>query len=237
MEAAAATVKKVFLELGGKSANIILDDAPFEQVLPFGATVCTHAGQGCALQTRLLLPRARYEEGLEMLEAAFENFPYGDPTDPGKLMGPQVSRKQQERVLYYIEKGIEEGARVVTGGGVPAHLLQGLLRRAHPARRRGPRLHRRPGGDLRTGALRHPLRGRGGRRSDREQLHLRSLGRRDAVRARSGRSRWRGAFAPAPSRSTGASGTTWIHPSAATGRAASGARAACSGSRSTSRPR
>jgi len=127
MEAAAATVKKVFLELGGKSANIVLDDAPFEQVLPFGATVCTHAGQGCALQTRLLLPRARYEEGLAMLKTAFENFPYGDPTDPGKLMGPQVSRKQQERVLHYIELGIKEGARLVTGGGVPAHLSKGYF--------------------------------------------------------------------------------------------------------------
>jgi aldehyde dehydrogenase (NAD+) len=125
MECAAATVKKVFLELGGKSANVILDDADFAKVIPFVGTVCTHGGQGCAIPTRLLLPRSRYEEGVALAKAAFEQVPYGDPTRPDVLQGPQVSRRQQERVLSYIEKGKKEGAKLLVGGGVPAHLPKG----------------------------------------------------------------------------------------------------------------
>jgi aldehyde dehydrogenase (NAD+) len=126
MECAARTVKKVFLELGGKSANVILDDADFEAALGGVATTCTHAGQGCALTTRLLLPRARYVEGLALVKHAFERWSYGDPTDPKNLQGPQVSRRQQERVLAYIEKGKREGARLVSGGGRPGHLSRGF---------------------------------------------------------------------------------------------------------------
>jgi aldehyde dehydrogenase (NAD+) len=126
MECAAATVKKVFLELGGKSANVILDDADFASVLPGAAMTCVHGGQGCAITTRLLLPRSRYDEGLAIVKAAFEGWRYGDPTDPANLQGPQISRKQQERVLAYIEQGRREGARLLVGGGVPAHLPRGF---------------------------------------------------------------------------------------------------------------
>ena len=127
MECASATLKKVFLELGGKSANIVLDDAPLPAVLPGAAMTCVHGGQGCAITTRLLLPRSRYEEGLEIVKAAFEGWNYGDPTQPANLQGPQISKRQQERVLAYIEKGRQEGARVVVGGGVPAHLAKGFF--------------------------------------------------------------------------------------------------------------
>lgn len=128
MESASPTIKKVFLELGGKSATIILDDMDLDAAVPMvGIAVCTHAGQGCALQTRTLLPRSRYEEGVEKIAAAMSNIPYGDPTAPGNLMGPQVSKLQQERVLGYIEKGRQEGARVVIGGGRPAHLEKGYF--------------------------------------------------------------------------------------------------------------
>ncbi len=126
MECASPTLKKVFLELGGKSANIVLDDAKFEAVVPGAAMTCVHGGQGCAITTRLLLPRSRYEEGLEMVKAAFEGWNYGDPTNPANLQGPQVSRKQQKRVLGYIEQGRQEGARLVTGGGRPKHLEKGF---------------------------------------------------------------------------------------------------------------
>ncbi len=125
MQSASSTLKKVFLELGGKSASIVLDDIEVEKIAPMLATVCTHAGQGCALQTRLLLARSQYEKGIEQMKVAFENFPYGDPNDPSKLQGPQVSKLQQERVLAYIEKGKAEGARLITGGGVPSHLPKG----------------------------------------------------------------------------------------------------------------
>ncbi len=124
-ECAAGSVKKVLLELGGKSANIVLDDAPLEPVLGAAAFACIHGGQGCAITTRLLLPRSRYEQGLELVRAAFERWSYGDPTDPANLQGPQISQRQQQRVLAYIEKGVQEGARLLTGGGVPAHLPKG----------------------------------------------------------------------------------------------------------------
>ena len=125
MECAANTVKKVFLELGGKSANIVLDDAKFDEVIPGVSTMCAHAGQGCALTTRLLVPRSRYEEAIRLAKEAFEQIPYGDPLDMSHLMGPLVSARQRERVLGYIERGKKDGARLVTGGGVPKHLPKG----------------------------------------------------------------------------------------------------------------
>jgi len=125
MANAAATVKRVFLELGGKSATIILEDADFSSALLAGFAVCYHAGQGCAIPTRLLLPRARYAEGVEFLRAAFAQFRYGDPFGEGQIMGPLVSARQQARVLEYIEIGKREGARLVCGGGRPAHLKRG----------------------------------------------------------------------------------------------------------------
>jgi aldehyde dehydrogenase (NAD+) len=127
MANASATVKKVFLELGGKSAHVILDDADVGAVAPMVAMgVCTHAGQGCAITTRLLLPRARYEEGVEAAKAAMEQVPYGDPTDPAVMTGPLISARQRDRVLGYIERGRSEG-RLVTGGGRPAHLERGFF--------------------------------------------------------------------------------------------------------------
>jgi aldehyde dehydrogenase (NAD+) len=119
------TLKKVFLELGGKSASIVLDDADFESVLPGASMICVHGGQGCAITTRLLLPASRYDEGVEMLEAAFGSVPYGDPTDLANIMGPLINERQRERVLGYIEKGKAEGARLLVGGGRPEHLPKG----------------------------------------------------------------------------------------------------------------
>ena len=116
MEAAAPTLKRVFLELGGKSANIILDDAQFPQALEGGVGVCFHAGQGCALTTRLLVPRSRYDEAVAILKAMFEAMPYGDPDSMEQIMGPLVSKAQFDRVLDYIETGKQEGARLVAGG-------------------------------------------------------------------------------------------------------------------------
>ena len=125
MEKGAATLKRVFLELGGKSATIVLDDADFSSVLMAAGGICMHAGQGCAIQTRLLVPRERYDEAIALLQPVFENIPYGDPTDPSNIAGPVISEKQRERVLGYIKKGVDEGARLVVGGGKPAHLPKG----------------------------------------------------------------------------------------------------------------
>ncbi len=126
MAQAAGTVKRVFLELGGKSANIILDDADFNTALLSGFAVCYHAGQGCAITTRLLLPRSRYTEGVEFLKHALPQLPYGDPRGEGQIMGPLISARQQARVLDYVEIGKKEGARLVCGGGKPKHLPHGF---------------------------------------------------------------------------------------------------------------
>jgi aldehyde dehydrogenase (NAD+) len=126
MRSGAANLKKVFLELGGKSALLALDDADMKAVVGNVAfQITTHAGQGCAILTRLVLPRHRYDEGVEMLVETLRGWPYGDPTDPSVLMGPLISERQRERVLGYIDKGISEGAKVVLGGGIPAHLPKG----------------------------------------------------------------------------------------------------------------
>jgi aldehyde dehydrogenase (NAD+) len=125
MSSAASTVKRVFLELGGKSANIILDDADFNTALLSGFAICYHAGQGCALTTRMLLPRKRYQEGVEFLRHAFGQLPYGDPFGEGQIMGPLVSARQRSRVLEYVEIGKREGARLICGGKQPERLPKG----------------------------------------------------------------------------------------------------------------
>ena len=127
MQSASESLKPVFLELGGKSVNLVLDDADLASAVSSVGFVCMHAGQGCAMPTRLLVPNSRYDEAVELAKAAFEAVTYGDPTDPGNIQGPVVSKRQLERVLGYIEKGKQEGARVVTGGGRPAHLDKGYF--------------------------------------------------------------------------------------------------------------
>jgi aldehyde dehydrogenase (NAD+) len=125
MEKGGATLKRVFLELGGKSATIVLDDADFTASVPSGIAVCFHAGQGCAIQTRMLLPRSRYEEGVEILKATLSSVAYGDPQRPDVLMGPVISATQRARVLSYIDKGVAEGATLALGGGRPADYPEG----------------------------------------------------------------------------------------------------------------
>lgn len=126
MVAGAANITKVFLELGGKSALLALDDASMRAVVGNAAfQITTHAGQGCAILTRLVLPRERYDEGLDLLVETLRDWPYGDPTDPGTLMGPLISERQRRRVLGHIERGVAEGARIALGGGVPEHLPTG----------------------------------------------------------------------------------------------------------------
>jgi len=116
MEKGAATMKRLFLELGGKSATIVLEDADFALGCMMGIAPCMHAGQGCAMPTRLLLPRSRYDEGIEMLKGIYEGVAPGDPQDPATLCGPVISDRQRSRIRGYIEKGVEEGARMVVGG-------------------------------------------------------------------------------------------------------------------------
>jgi acyl-CoA reductase-like NAD-dependent aldehyde dehydrogenase len=119
MEKGAATMKRLFLELGGKSATIVLEDADFNTACLIGIGALFHAGQGCAAPTRMLLPRSRYDEGVAILQGIYENVPAGDPQDPGTLCGPVISRKQQTRILGYIQKGVDEGATMLVGSTEP----------------------------------------------------------------------------------------------------------------------
>jgi len=127
MEKGAATMKRLFLELGGKSATIVLDDADFDSALLVGLAVCSHAGQGCAIPTRMLLPRSRYDEGVERLTSYLGMVPYGDPQREDVMMGPLISAKQRDRVEGYIARGVEEGATLAVGGGRPAEQPRGFF--------------------------------------------------------------------------------------------------------------
>ncbi|MFC8526029.1 aldehyde dehydrogenase family protein [Nocardia sp. NPDC057227] len=115
-ERGAATMKRLFLELGGKSATIVCDDADLNLACAIGIAPCLHAGQGCANPTRMLLPRSRYAEGVALLRSMYESIAPGDPQDPGTLCGPVISARQRDRVVGYIERGIEQGATLLAGG-------------------------------------------------------------------------------------------------------------------------
>jgi len=126
MEKGAATMKRLFLELGGKSATIVLDDADLGLSCMLGIAPCMHAGQGCAIPTRMLLPRSRYDEGVAILKDIYQSVVPGDPQQPDVLCGPVISAKQRARVEGYIQKGIDEGATLLVGGtGAPEGLDRG----------------------------------------------------------------------------------------------------------------
>jgi aldehyde dehydrogenase (NAD+) len=118
MEKGAPTLKRVFLELGGKSVKIVLDDAPnFAQEVA-SAMLVFHAGQGCAVQSRLLVSKKRYAEAVEILSKSYAAFgdKWGVFDEPSHMMGPVISKKQMERVKSYIDLGVKEGARLIAGG-------------------------------------------------------------------------------------------------------------------------
>jgi acyl-CoA reductase-like NAD-dependent aldehyde dehydrogenase len=120
MRLASGTVKKVTLELGGKSANIVLDDADVETAVDGALFGCwLYSGQACESVTRLLLPEAMHDDFVARLVERAETLKVGDTMDYDTDVGPVVSRAQQERILGYIESGRQEGATVVYGGGVP----------------------------------------------------------------------------------------------------------------------
>jgi betaine-aldehyde dehydrogenase len=116
-ELAAQTVKRVALELGGKSANIILDDADLEKAVRTGVSNCYfNSGQTCSAHTRMLVPKERHDEAVQIAKDAAESFTVGDPREGKAKLGPLVSEVQRDRVRSYIRKGIDEGATLVTGG-------------------------------------------------------------------------------------------------------------------------
>ena len=128
-ELAAQSVKRVALELGGKSANVILDDADLAKAVKVGVSGCfLNSGQTCSAQTRMLVPRALHDEVVALARSVAEGLVPGDPRDPGARLGPLVSAAQRDRVRAHIRKGIEEGAQLVTGGPeAPDGLDQGYF--------------------------------------------------------------------------------------------------------------
>ena len=128
MANAAESLKRVFLELGGKSAFIILDDADMSAAASMAAfAACTHAGQGCAITTRLLIPRARYDEVVEAAAATMGALAAGDPQDPGTICGPVISARQRDRIEGYLRIATEEGGTFAAGGGRPADKERGFF--------------------------------------------------------------------------------------------------------------
>lgn len=127
---ASESLKRVFLELGGKSAMIALEDADLAQVIPSAAQACLHAGQGCALTTRLLVPNARYDEAVEMVTHLYGQLPVGDPADPQTFVGPVINVKQKAKILGMLQGVAAEGGRITVGGGaadnLPEHLVGGF---------------------------------------------------------------------------------------------------------------
>ena len=119
MSTAGSSLKRVFLELGGKSAAIVLDDADLAGAVGTAAfSVCMHAGQGCALTTRLVVPRESYDEAVEIAAATMASIGVGDPTDPGTICGPVISAVQRDRIVRYLELAESEGGSFATGGNV-----------------------------------------------------------------------------------------------------------------------
>lgn len=125
---AAPTMKKVVLELGGKSANIICEDADLSKAMRdviMGITV--HAGQGCSLLTRTIVHESRKDELVGMIKAALDYVKVGDPADPETVMGPLISAAQRDKVEKLIRKGLDEGAQIAYGGGRPVGLERGFF--------------------------------------------------------------------------------------------------------------
>jgi acyl-CoA reductase-like NAD-dependent aldehyde dehydrogenase len=129
MTLGAETVKKIALELGGKSANIILEDADLDAAIPAGLFACyMNSGQTCSALTRMLVPRSRLAEVEEKAKVAAEGFVPGDSLAATTLLGPLASAVQRDRVRGYIEKGVSEGAKLITGGAeAPEGLEKGYF--------------------------------------------------------------------------------------------------------------
>jgi aldehyde dehydrogenase (NAD+) len=129
MREGATTMKRVTLELGGKSPTIVLDDAALDKAIPSALILAfLNSGQACAAGTRLLVPKSRLDEVKRAIQEGMRAYTVGDPADPNIMVGPMVSQKQYERVESYIRKGIEEGAEVLVGGeGRPKGLEAGYF--------------------------------------------------------------------------------------------------------------
>ncbi|TXH67782.1 MAG: aldehyde dehydrogenase family protein [Thiothrix sp.] len=131
-QAAAETIKRVTLELGGKSPNLILDDADLSLAVKQGVLLCmSNSGQSCDAPTRMYVPRAQYQQAIQIAAATAAELVVGDPSDPQVNLGPVISHAQYERIQAFIQAGLDEGAELLCGGlGKPSH-LQAELAEGH----------------------------------------------------------------------------------------------------------
>jgi aldehyde dehydrogenase (NAD+) len=126
MGAGSATVKRVFLELGGKSAFVLLDDGdPNLAAMMCAFAITSHSGQGCAITSRLVVPRDKYDDVVDLTRNLLTGINYGDPTDPSVMMGPLISAQQRDKVAGYVDRALTDGAKAVVGGRAPEHLAKG----------------------------------------------------------------------------------------------------------------
>ncbi len=174
MEVASRNLTRVTLELGGKSAAVVLPDADLATAVPgIVSAAWMNNGQACVAQTRILLPRSRYDEFADAFAAAAGALVVGDPLDPATQVGPLVARRQQQRNLDYIRIGQEEGAKILTGGGRPHGLDRGWSS-SRPSSGTSTTPCGSPGRRSRAGDLPPPVRRRGRGREDRQRLRLRA---------------------------------------------------------------
>ena len=185
-------MKRVFLELGGKSAFVLLDDGDVGLAAMFCSyATISHSGQGCAITSRLVVPRDRYDEVIDLARDTLAGVAYGDPTDPANMMGPLINARQREKVAGYVDRAIADGAKAVTGGRIPEHLPKGFF--YEPTLLAGADENSAVAQDELFGPVLVVLAPRRRRRrgADREQLHLRAVRRGRERGSRTRRSRLR----------------------------------------------
>ena len=176
MAAAAPTLKRVFLELGGKSAAVVLDDYDLAAAAALTAfSVCIHAGQGCALTTRLIVPRGRYDEAVAACAQAMRGVTVGDPADASTVCGPVISAAQRDRVESYLRSAAADGGQLRVRRRPSRRAGGRVLDRADGHRRAGQRRARGPRGDLRAGPGRSAARRRRPRGRARQRLPVRPV--------------------------------------------------------------
>ena len=128
MAAASDTVKKVFLELGGKSAYVVLDDADIQKAVTFAAAmVCSHAGQGCAITTRLLVPEEMHDAAIAIASAVHDHMVMGDPREEDTMVGPLINARQRAKVEALVATAVGEGATIARGGRRPESIERGFF--------------------------------------------------------------------------------------------------------------
>ena len=213
-EAAGRDMKRLLLELGGKGAAIVFDDADLKTAIGTIASVWAfHSGQICTAPTRVIAQRGVYDQVVAGLQAAAGRLKVGDPLEPDTVVGPLISAVQRDRVEALIQTGVEQGGELVAGGERPADGHR-LLRRAHAARRLQARQRGRAAGVLRSGRRGRALRRRGRGRHHRQRHRVRPLRLRVQRRHRRAACGSPSSCAPATSASTPPSATT-KRPSAA----------------------